>query len=473
MRGFFPSSKSLVTGLTSDARGDEMDEDRPVQGSNTDTSTNRSQRRKAFLKICAPRTRDIQLPLIDPVLTRGHPNPTGLGEAAILSRQGSWGQSSVLFETLGDYHQADGNGRAPYGGAEYGVVQTPEADAVCKAMAKLHNGTGAIICPSGLSAITTTLEAFSPEIVVCPANVYKPVLRFLDRRHIPYFMYAGDASREEFESVITGIQQRDEYTPKRCLIYLEAPGSGTFEIPDIEGIVAVAKAKGIRTVMDNTWASHVRFRPIQYGIDIVIQATTKHEGGYGDTPSGVVIVASATDHKILSDELRASGNGAVAPTTCARLLGRLQTTEQRLDQHEASAATLIDWFLERPYVQSVLSPTLETSPDHERFLKYFGKGNGLFSVAFREGVSEAALTSFVDNLNIFWVAESWGGHVSLVLPVREHGAAKAETAGLVLRFHAGLEDSQDLIRDLEQAERIAFTLVVENGLLRQTIEESA
>lgn len=409
--------------------------------------------RREFLALCSPQTRRLHDPIADPYAVCGHPNPSGLGDARRFSQTGSWGQSSVLFPTLATYRTADQCGKAPYGGAEYGVPQTPEADAVCRKMAALHQGHGAVICPSGLSAIATTLDAFSPQAVLVPDNVYGPMLRFLNRRRIRQFRYPAGASADEFRSVL--VKARNAYSQREdLLVYIEAPGSGTFEIPDLDGIITIAQAAKLRTVMDNTWASHVRFRPLEHGIDIVVQATTKYEGGYGDTPSGMVIAKQPADLQSIADELRATGNGAVAPTTCSRLYHRMDSTAERLNQHAATAQRLIDWFLQQPFVSDVLSPTLATSPYYERFQRYFVKGNGLFSVVFRSDLPAKRVEAFVDALNLFWVAESWGGHLSLVLPVHAKREVTLLPAGYIVRFHAGLEDDQDLLRDLHQAAEV-------------------
>ena len=420
-----------------------------VEGKIPDVSVKCATRR-AFLAGCLPETQLLHEPVSDPYLVCGHPNPAGLGDAGRFSQMGSWGQSSVLFPLLETYRTADKCGRAPYGGAEYGVPQTPEADAVCRKIAALHKGHGAVICPSGLAAIAATIDAFSPRAVLIPDNVYGPMLRFLNRRGINPIRYPAGVSTDEFRSVL--LKARSEYALREdLLVYIEAPGSGTFEIPDLDGIIAVAKTAKLRTVMDNTWASHVRFQPLEHGIDIVVQATTKYEGGYGDTPSGVVIAKHLQDLQMIADELRATGNGAVAPTTCSRLYHRIDSTEERLNQHADTAQRLIDWFLRQPFVTDVLSPTLATSPYHERFQRYFGKGNSLFSVVFHRDLPAKQVEVFIDALNLFWVAESWGGHLSLVLPVHAKREVTPLAEGYILRFHAGLEDYRDLLRDLNQA----------------------
>ena len=420
-----------------------------VAGKSPELST-KCEARRVFLSLCSHKTRLLHEPVFNPYAVCGHPNPAGLGDAARFSQMGSWGQSSVLFSDLATYRTADKCGRAPYGGAEYGVPQTPEADAVCGKIAALHNGHGAVICPSGLSAISTTVDAFSPKTVLVPDNVYGPMIRFLRRRRINATRYPAGASAAEFISVLE--KTRNEYPGcEDLLVYIEAPGSGTFEIPEIDGIIAIAQNAKLRTVMDNTWASHIRFKPIEHGIDIALQATTKYEGGYGDTPSGVIIAKHPQDLQIIADELRVSGNGAVAPTTCSRLYHRIDSTAERLDRHADTAQRLISWFLQQPFVTDVLSPTLETFPYYERFQRYFGKGNGLFSVVFRPDLPEKRIETFADALNLFWIAESWGGHLSLVLPMHAKREVAPVPDGYILRFHAGLEDYRDLLRDLSQA----------------------
>ncbi|OAS25355.1 PLP-dependent transferase [Methylobacterium platani] len=417
-------------------------------------------RRAAFLDGCAPATRRIHAPIVDLAASRGHLNPRGLGAARASSDLGSLGQSSVGFETLGDYAAADAAGRAPYGGAEYGVVQSPEADAVCAKFAGLHGGAGAIVCGSGLAAIATVLDAFAPTLVLIPEGVYFPAWRYMAEANVAptgraeLQTYPAGASGEEVGALLARAGGR--VAARDTLVYLEAPVSGTFEIPDIAGIVARAGAAGVRTAMDNTWASHVRFRPLAHGIDLAIQATTKYEGGYGDTPSGIVVARSEADIARLRRQLRISGQGAVSPQTCTRLFHRVDGAERRLDRHAATAATLMGWFETKGFAAGILSPARADSPHHGRFQQYFGAGNSLFTVVFDDGLPVERVHAFVDALLLFRVAESWGGHVSLVLPVHPRRDPAVLPKGAMVRFNAGLEEAGDLIADLDQAARAAF-----------------
>lgn len=417
-------------------------------------------RREDFLAGCRPGTRRIHAPIVDIAAARGHLNPRGLGHARAVSDLGSLGQSSVGFETLADYAAADAAGRAPYGGAEYGVVQSPEADAVCAKFAALHGGAGAIVCASGLAAIATVLDAFAPKLVLIPDAVYAPARRYMAEANLSetgraeLVTYPAGASGAEVGALLDAAGRR--VAPADTMVYLEAPASGTFEIPDIAGIAAAAARAGIRTVMDNTWGSHVRFRPLDHGIGIAVQATTKYEGGYGDTPSGIAVAREAADLARLRRRLRIGGHGAVSPQTCTRLFHRVDGAKARLDRHAATAALLMGWFEGQAFTAGILSPARPDSPYHARFREYFGAGNSLFTVAFDEGIPAERVHAFVDALLLFRVAESWGGHVSLVLPVHPRGGPATLPKGAMFRFNAGLEEADDLIADLAQASRGAL-----------------
>ena len=409
-------------------------------------------RRIQFLKKCSESTKTIHLPILNLYDVNGALNPGRLGQADKFSYVQEGGQSSVGFDSVDEYRRANKSGTSSYANAaEYGIVRTSAAAAVCQKMADLHGGVGAIICPSGLAAITTVLGKFSPTALAIPDNVYYPLVRYAEERNpsIKLFRYSADASRQELETLIETAAKANSPIE---MIYLEAPCSGTFEIADIDGIAALAKEKGIRSVMDNTWGTHIRFQPIKHGIDIVIQATTKYESGYSDNPSGIVIAGNQADLCQLSRATRVLGIGAVATETCARLFHRVDSTEERLNQHFNSAQQLIAWFKDQHFVADVLSPAT-IGLAHNRFNKYFGgKGNGLFTVRFKEGISAEQIDTFIDELNLFRIAESWGSHVSLVLPVYPSRGSSLSN-GTMFRFHAGLEDPLDLIRDLNTAAR--------------------
>jgi len=443
---------------------------------------NKIARRRAFLETCAPATQEIHEPIVDPYdpEVNGHLNPAGLGNALQFScTTHSSGQGSVAFESVSAHAKADRTGKSPYGGAEYAVVQSREADLVCEKMATLHGGVGAAIFPSGLAAITTTLHALNPREIAIPDCVYSPLLRYLNDRNqrarepylnlktaghvllrlldcfgvspeIQIHRYPGDVSANDMAALL-------KRHPRTDVIYLEAPGSQTYNIPDINEIIKLAKSRGIRIAMDNTWASHVRFQPLQHGIDIAIQATTKHEGGYADTPSGVVIAANEKDLKSIRRASRVLGVGAVDPGMCMRLYHRVDDTAERMDRHYATALELMNWFARQDFVAEILCPARPESPGNARFHEYFGgKGNGLFTIVFKEDITEKQVNAFIDTMLLFRIFESWGGHVSGALPAHPQRELCAIPKGQMFRFHAGLEVASDLIRDLEHAKAQIF-----------------
>jgi len=344
--------------------------------SNFETISQKIQRRQVFLNDCSNPTRLIHDPIIDVQNIDGKLNPAGLGDAHKFSETIGVGQSAVAFETLAAYRTADAEKKCYSGGAEYGVPGGAEAAAVCRKMAGLHDGAGAIICPSGLSAITTTLEAFGPTAIAIPENVYGPLVRFVEevnkkknRIPIKLFRYSSTADAAEVKALLENT--RAAGTPID-MIYLEAPSSKTLEIPDIAGIARLANDEGILSVIDSSGAPHVRFKPLNLGIRVVVLSTTKYEGGWYDTISGFAIAHKPEDLKTLQDYLRATGNGAVAPQTCNRVFHRVDSMQERLDQHYDTALKLMAWFQEQLFVAAILCPALKSSPSHERFKQYFG-----------------------------------------------------------------------------------------------------
>ncbi len=421
-------------------------------------TSDKIQLRKEFLTACSLDTQAIHEPILDTNLVQGRLNPAGLGNAIKFSGIPG-GQSVVVFDKIEDYKKASKNGRSPYSGAEYGVVQTPEAARVCAQFAQLHGGNGAVILPSGLSAIKTVLDTFlkvpngrQPAILI-PDNRYSPTERALNemKKFMPGLYigrYPGNATGAEVDALIRSAKQDNGGID---LLYLEAPGSQTFEIPELHEIVKVAQSHGIRIAMDNTWATHARFKPLIHGIDVAIQATTKYEGGYGDTPSGVVIARTVDDFEALAWTVRVSGTGAVSPETCNRLFGRVASTTERMDHHYKSAKKIIEWMKRQDFTSQVLCPYIPSSPDHVRFKDVFNKGNGLFSLVFRDDIPKQQIGQFLDSLNLFRIGESWGAHVSLVLPAKPERSLSQLPAGKMVRFSVGLEDPDDLIRDLNEA----------------------
>lgn len=441
--------------------------------SNT-SNKNKYWSRLKFLLSSHAQTRRIHWPILNSYKTAGRANPSGLGDpkrpflqrllAPFKDRQ-NLTQSMVLFNSVEDYEAAN-NDQSPYGGKEYGVAGSPESVAVCQKFSDIHGGAGAIIQNSGLAAISRVLETFltgdAPRILI-PDNSYSPVIRKLKHMQqlnprLTWDVYSSEADGAEVEALLS--KAAAEGKPYNA-VYMESPGSHDFKIADLQGITNAAREYGAVSIMDNSWAA-TNFKPLQsLGLDVVVQATTKYESGYGDAPSGIAIVRTEEHAKALQYTVRADGSGAVSPDLCNRLLHRVDSVEARVDLHFKTAQVFVNYLQKQPYVKTILAPFIDephNKTTYERFHQYFeGKGNGLFTIVFNNTVAPEKVTKLLDNFNIIRLTESWGAHVSAALPSHPERLKSAPLpSGEKLRVSAGLEDVRDLITDWEQAAALAF-----------------
>lgn len=350
--------------------------------------------------------------------------------------------STFVFDSMADMAAAS---RTPFRGGFYGRNGTPTTVAFEDAMAELEGAYGAVATSSGVSAIMGVFLGLlkSGDHVLIPDSVYDIVRRsserLLAKLNIEYEYYdpALDAG---IEALI-----RDNTR----LIYMESPGSGTFDIQDVPGIVAVAKRRGIRTAIDNTWATPLLFRPLDLGVDAVVEACTKYVVGHSDAMLGLV---ATNEECYLPVRHAIQDMGACAGTEEVNLgLRGLRTIEVRLARHQESALAVARWFAGQPCVARVLHPALEDFPGHAVWKRDFSGASGLFSVEFKP-VAEERLHAMIDGLKLFKLGYSWGGFESLVLPAHpEKRLVATWSGGPVVRFHVGLEAVDDLIRDLSQA----------------------
>lgn len=352
--------------------------------------------------------------------------------------------STFLFEKLADFEEAS---RHPFDGPFYGRVGTPTTFAFEQAIAELEGGHRSIAASSGVAAISAVLLAFldNGDHLLVVDTVYDPVRRFCNR------MLARLGIETTFYDPAAGAGIGELIRPNTKLVYLESPGSGTFEVQDVRAIVAAAKAAGARTAIDNTWATPLFFRPLDHGIDVSIHAATKYIVGHSDAMLGVVTANAETYDAVR----RATQDlGACAGLEeCNLGLRGLRTLAVRLRQHEASALTLARWLEQQPQVARVLHPALPSSPGHEFWKRDFSGSSGLFSIELASREPEAA-RSFIDALSMFRIGFSWGGYESLVLPTHP-GKSRSlplwSGRGPIVRLQIGLEDTGDLRADLAQA----------------------
>jgi cystathionine beta-lyase len=326
----------------------------------------------------------------------------------------------------------------------YGRRGTPTSDALEKALSKIHGGFGSKVVSSGLGAITTAFLSYlkSSDHILVSDSVYRPTRMFCDN------MLAKFGVETTYYDPVIGDGIEALVRPDTRLIYTECPGSQSMEIQDIPAIVAVARKHGCLVATDNTWSTPVYFDAFGHGIDIVVQAGTKYVVGHSD-----VMIGSVTVTEALWPQLHAGFDllgQCVGPDDIYLALRGLRTMGVRLAQHMRSGIAIAEWLDRRPEVDLVLHPALPSSPGHDIWKRDFSGASGLFSVVLKP-VSEAALHAFLNHLELFGMGYSWGGYESLVVPFKPdayRSATKWPHAGPALRFHVGLENVDDLKRDL-------------------------
>lgn len=328
----------------------------------------------------------------------------------------------------------------------YGRAGTPTTRALEEAMAALEGGGRSIAVPSGKAAVVAALVACleSGDHLLMIDTVYTPVRELCDG------LLAGMGIEITYFDPLIGGGIAGLIRPQTKLVYMEAPGSLTFEMPDVPAIAAAARERGVLSAIDNTWATPYFFRPFAHGVDISIVSATKYICGHADAMLGLLTVPEA-----IHDRVKAMANmlGFCPGSTEADLgLRGLRTLAVRLERHQAQARVLIDWFRPRPEVARVLYPGHEDDPGYAIWRRDFSGASGLFGVVFRD-FPPVAVEAMIDGFERFAIGGSFGGYESLVLPVdpaKSRSATEWAPGGATVRFHAGFEDTGDLIADLER-----------------------
>jgi len=239
--------------------------------------------------------------------------------------------------------------------------------------------------------------------------------------------------------------------PETAVLFLESPGSHTFEVQDVPALAAVAHAHGARVMIDNTWGIHF-FQPFRHGVDISIQAATKYIGGHSDIILGAVTVAADADWVRLRDASMALGQYA-SPDDCWLALRGIRSLGVRLKTQMEHGLLVARWLAERPEVLRVLHPALPGSPGHEFWLRDFTGASSLFGVVLQPEYSVEAVRAMIDGMTLFGIGASWGGFESLILPSTgtiHRTAGSGRFGGEIMRLHIGLEDPADIVADLER-----------------------
>ena len=351
--------------------------------------------------------------------------------------------STILFPTLADF-QASRNPAVRFDRVLYGQLGTPTTFALEEAIAAVEGGYRAMLLPSGLAAVTAALHAVlsSGDHLLMVDTAYPSTRRFCDRtlaRHGVTTTYYDPLVGEGIAALI-----RDNTR----VVFLESPGSMTFEVQDVPAIARVAHERGLVVMMDNTWASPYFFPAMTHGVDVSIQAVTKYIGGHADVMMGSITTTEPVYQKIRSTV--AELGFCVSSDDAYLALRGLRTLGVRLDRHYESTLRVATWLSNRPDVVRVRYPALRDDPGHPIWKRDFRGASGLFGVELKP----RPIDTFFDRLRLFRMGVSFGGYESLAIPVEPmfvRTATKWSTQGPYVRLHVGLEDPDDLIADLEQA----------------------
>jgi cysteine-S-conjugate beta-lyase len=352
--------------------------------------------------------------------------------------------STILASTLEEWDRKRADRARDVPGTYYGRLGTPTTHALEEALAALEGGHRTVLVPSGLAACTTALLAFVEQgaHVLIPDSVYAPTrnfaIRFLKRFGVETTFY----------DPLVGADIAALVRDATRVIFLESPGSLTFEIQDVPAICAVARRRGIVTMMDNTWATPLYCKPLALGVDVSIQAATKYVVGHSDALLGTITVNESAWPRLRNahGELGLS----VGPDDTYLAQRGLRTMAVRLARHSATGVRLAEWIARQPEVDRLLHPALPGDPGHALWKRDFTGASGLFGIVLKP-VGGKAFAAFVDGLELFGLGASWGGFESLIMPTHPEevrSATRWTPSGPCFRIHAGLEHPDDLTADL-------------------------
>jgi cysteine-S-conjugate beta-lyase len=352
--------------------------------------------------------------------------------------------STILFESLAELDRARTSKHRP-GELYYGAMGTQTAFAFEEAMTAFDGGYGAVAVGTGLAACTTALLAFARQgdHLLVTDSVYDPTRAFCDG------MLAALGVETTYFDPLVGDGIHELIRPNTRVIFLESPGSHTFEVQDVPTICRIAREHAICTMLDNTWATPLYFRALEHGVDIVIHAATKYVGGHSDILVGVIVTGEA--HYAPVREAAIALGQCLSPDDAYLALRGLRTMSVRMEYQQRNALALARWLQTRPEVIRVLHPALPDDPGHAIWKRDFLGSSGLFAFVLPPAPREA-LAAMLDSMKLFGMGYSWGGFESLIIPgmpSEKRKAARWDPAqGTLMRINVGLEEIGDLQRDL-------------------------
>jgi len=348
--------------------------------------------------------------------------------------------STYLFPTYDDYIEGGRN-------IVYGRLGGPTHRALEETITGLEGGVETRLAPSGLQAVNAALLAFvkTGDRILVTDSAYDPTRKFCDR-----FLSRFGVEIAYYDPR-TGAEISDLITANTKVVFAESPGSLTFEVQDIPALAKAAHANGARLIVDNTWSGGVFLKPLALGADIVVHAGTKYFSGHSDCLIGSITSKDEDAAKAIFQSLLQIGANVSADDAYLTLRG-MRTLAVRMEAHEQNGLALARWLAKRPEVKSVLHPALKTFAGHAIWKRDFSGSSGLFGVILNP-VGKPTLKSFFNALRHFGMGFSWGGFESLCIhvhPEKNRSATPWTEEGPALRVHAGLEDIDDLIADLER-----------------------
>ena len=357
-----------------------------------------------------------------------------------------WRASTILYDDVA--HLRASAGRDSHHRLYYGRRGTPTQWALADALTALEPGAEAtFLYPSGVAAIAAALlSVLSPgDELLCVDSAYDPTRSLANG----LLQRMGIATR--FYDPLIGAGIAELIGANTRAILMESPGSLTFEVQDVPAITAAARARGVVTLLDNTWATPLLFPALRHGVDLSILACTKYVVGHSDAMLGSVTATPETWPKLRDTSFQLGQ--VAAPDDCWLGSRGLRTMALRLREHGRSALAIAEWLAGRPEIGNILHPALPSCPGHDVFARDFAGASGLFAFAFAGG-SDAGRVAFVDALRLFGIGYSWGGFESLAIPIdpdRHRSLPQPPRAGPMVRLQIGLEDTDDLIADLSRA----------------------
>ena len=365
--------------------------------------------------------------------------PEGFTSLAVPTYRGS----TTLFKSAAAVADTWNHDEAPY---PYGLFGTPTTLELAARIAALENGRHTFLTPGGQAAITLVYLALvkAGDHVLLPDSIYGPNRDFAEQ------MLRGLGIEVECYDPLIGTGIERQVHGNTRLVWCESPGSATMEVQDVPAIAAAAHRKGALVALDNTYAAGVLFDAFAHGVDVTVQAITKYIGGHSDLLLGSVTVRDEALYQAIGRATFVTGM-AVSPDDCSLALRGLQTLGVRLAHLERSALAVARWLAERPEIARVLHPALPSCPGHETWKRDFTGSASVFSVEFDARFSTDALIRFIDRLKLFKIGFSWGGVTSLVMPQFHLARSVRPAPERLVRFNVGLEDTDDLIADLQQA----------------------